>query len=81
MATLSITVKAAGTLESAKTDALIVLLPDRKTLPTDLKALDSALNSTLGQALKEGGLSGRFGASHSLPGAGAIVKKGHNYDL
>ena len=74
MATLSITVKAAGTLESAKTDALIVLLPDRKTLPTDLKALDSALNSTLGQALKQGDFSGTVGASHSLPGAGAIKR-------
>ena len=47
MANLSITVRNVGAAEEAKTQALIALLPERKTLPKSLKALDVALGGTM----------------------------------
>ena len=46
MANLSITVRNVGAPEEAKTQALIALLPERKTLPKSLKTLDVALDGT-----------------------------------
>ena len=74
MATLSITAKATDTLQSAKTDALVVLMPDRKTLPPSLKALDLSLGGTVGRALKQGDFSGAVGSSHWIPGVDAIKR-------
>ena len=47
MATLSITARTAGSAELIKTQALAILMPERKTLAPALKALDKQLGGTV----------------------------------
>ena len=68
MANLSITVRNVGAAEEAKTQALIVLLPERKTLPKSLKTLDVALDGTVATTLKLGDFTGSAGSHRWLPG-------------
>ena len=74
MANLSITVRNVGAPEEAKTQALIVLLPERKTLPKSLKTLDVALGGTMSTTLKLGDFTGSAGSHRWLPGAGNIQR-------
>ena len=68
MANLSITVRNVGAPEEAKTQALIALLPERKTLPKSLKTLDVALGGTVATTLKLGDFTGSAGSHRWLPG-------------
>ncbi|MED5314889.1 MAG: M17 family peptidase N-terminal domain-containing protein, partial [Pseudomonadota bacterium] len=72
MATLSITTKAAGSPELIKTQALAVLMPERKTLAPALKALDKRLGGTVKRSLQNGDFTGSAGSQLWLPGAGNV---------
>jgi hypothetical protein len=47
MSVLNITAKVAAPLDQIKTQALVVLMPERKSLATRLKELDKYLGGTL----------------------------------
>ena len=53
MATLSITARTANTIGQIKTQALVALVPDKKTLPPPVKALDKLLGGTVTNAMRE----------------------------
>lgn len=69
MATLSITTKTVSAPEQAKTQALVMLLPQRKTLHQDAKALDAQLGGTISRSIKLGDFSGKEGSHLWLPGS------------
>ena len=69
MASLSITAKTVSALEQAKTQALVILLPQRKTLHQDAKALDVQLGGTISRSIKLGDFSGKAGSQLWLPGS------------
>jgi hypothetical protein len=54
MASLSITARTANTIGQIKTQALVALVPDKKTLAPSLKALDKLLGGTITNAMKNG---------------------------
>ena len=54
MATLSITARTANTIGQIKTQALVALVPDKKTLSPPLKALDKLLGGTVANAIRNG---------------------------
>ena len=70
MANLTITAKTATPPENSKTQALVALLPERKTLAASLKPLDKLLGGTVSRSLKNGDFSGSLGTHIWLPGAG-----------
>ena len=72
MATLSITARTAGSAELIKTQALAVLMPERKTLAPALKALDKRLGGTVTRSLQNGDFTGSAGSQLWLPGAGSV---------
>ena len=72
MATLSITARTAGSAELIKTQALAVLMPERKTLAPTLKALDKRLGGTVTRSLQNGHFTGSTGSQLWLPGAGSV---------
>ena len=72
MATLSITARATGSTELIKTQALAVLMPERKTLAPALKALDNRLGGTVTRSLQNGDFTGSAGSQLWLPGAGNV---------
>lgn len=74
MANLTISAKAATSLENIKTQALIALMPERKTLTPSLKPLDTLLGGTVSRALKNGDFTGSTGTHIWLPGAGKIER-------
>ena len=74
MANLSITVRNVGAPEQAKTQALILLLPERKTLPKSLKTLDVELDGTVATTLKLGDFTGSAGSHRWLPGRGNVQR-------
>ena len=74
MANLSITVRNVGAPEKAKTQALILLLPERKTLPKSLKTLDIELDGTVARTLKLGDFTGSAGSHRWLPGRGNVQR-------
>ena len=74
MATLSITARAAGSAELIKTQALAVLMPERKTLSPELKALDKRLGGTVARSLQNGDFTGSAGSQLWLPGAGSVER-------
>ena len=57
MASLSITARTANTIGQIKTQALVALVPDKKTLAPSLKALDKLLGGTITNAMKNGDFS------------------------
>ena len=71
MATLSITARTAGSAELIKTQALAILMPQRKTLSPALKALDKGLGGTMARSLQNGDFTGSAGSHMWLPGAGS----------
>ena len=72
MANLTISAKTAAPPENIKTQALVALLPERKTLAPSLKPLDTLLRGTVSQSLKNGDFAGSIGTHIWLPGAGKI---------
>ena len=74
MATLSITARTAGSPDLIKTQALIVLMPERKTLPAALKALDKRLGGTVARSLQNGDFTGSTASHFWLPGTGGIER-------
>ena len=74
MATLSITARTAGSAELIKTQALAVLMPERKTLSPSLKALDKRLGGTLARSLHNGDFTGAAGSHFWLPGADGVER-------
>ena len=72
MSVLNITAKAAAPLSQMKTQALVVLMPERKSLGAPMKALDKFLGGTVSQNATYGGFSPTIGATCWLPGAGAV---------
>ena len=72
MATLSITARTAGSPELIKTQALAILMPERKTLSPALKALDKGLGGTMTRSLQNGDFTGSIGSHIWLPGAGNV---------
>ena len=74
MALLSITAKTADSPSEIKTQALVVLMPERKTLSPYLKALDTLLGGTVSRSIKQGDFSGSGGSHMWLPGAGGIQR-------
>ena len=72
MANLTISAKTAAPPENIKTQALIALLPERKTLAPSLKPLDTLLRGTVSRSLKNGDFAGSIGTHIWLPGAGKI---------
>ena len=72
MSVLNITAKAAAPLSQMKTQALVVLMPERKSLGTAMKALDKFLGGTVSQNATHGDFSPTIGATCWLPGAGAV---------
>lgn len=74
MATLSITARTAGSAELIKTQALAVLMPERKTLSPLLKALDKRLGGTVARSLHNGDFTGATGSHIWLPGADGVER-------
>ena len=74
MSKLSITAKAPASLQALNTQALVVLLPKRKSLPADVKALDQLLGRTISRAIKGGDFEASPGAQLWLPGTAAIQR-------
>ena len=74
MALLSITAKTADSLNEIKTQAMVVLMPERKTLSPYLKGLDTLLGGTVSRSIKQGDFSGSGGSHMWLPGAGGIQR-------
>ena len=72
MATLSITARTAGSVELIKTQALAILMPERKTLSPALKALNKGLGGTITRSLQNGDFTGSAGSHIWLPGAGSV---------
>ena len=75
MATLSITARTAGSAELIKTQALAVLMPERKTLSPLLKALDKRLGGTVARSLHNGDFTGATGSHIWLPGADGVERR------
>ena len=74
MATLSVTARTAGSAELIKTQALAILMPERKTLSPALKALDKQLGGTMARSLQNGDFTGSAGGQLWLPGAGSVER-------
>ena len=74
MTLLSITAKTANSPSEIKTQALVVLTPERKTLSPYLKVLDTLLGGTVSRSIKQGDFSGSEGSHMWLPGAGGIQR-------
>jgi leucyl aminopeptidase len=74
MATLSITARTAQSAELIKTQALAVLMPEKKTLSPALKALDKRLGGTVARSLQNGDFTGAAGSHLWLPGAGSVAR-------
>ena len=72
MSVLNITARAAAPLSQMKTQALVVLMPERKSLGAPMKALDKFLGGTVSQNATYGGFSPTIGDTCWLPGAGAV---------
>ena len=72
MSVLNITAKAAPPLSQMKTQALVVLMPERKSLGAAMKALDKFLGGTVSRNATHGDFSPTIGATCWLPGAGAV---------
>ncbi|MBM13900.1 MAG: leucyl aminopeptidase [Halieaceae bacterium] len=69
MASLSITARTVSAPEQAKTQALVLLLPERKTLHQVAKALDAQLGGTIRRSIQLGDFSGKAGSQLWLPGS------------
>ena len=74
MTLLSITAKTANSPSEIKTQALVVLTPERKTLSPYLKVLDTLLGGTVSRSIKQGDFSGSEGSHMWLPGTGGIQR-------
>ena len=74
MATLSITARTANTMGQIKTQALVALVPDKKTLSPPLKALDKLLGGTVTNAIRNGDFSSSLGSHHWLPGNAGVQR-------
>ena len=74
MALLSITAKTADSPSEIKTQALVVLMPERKTLASSVKALDTLLGGTVSRSIRQGDFSGSGGSHLWLPGAAGIER-------
>ena len=74
MATLSITARTANAVGQIKSQALVALVPDKKTLSPPLKALDKLLGGTVTNAMRNGDFSSSLGSHHWLPGNAGIQR-------
>lgn len=74
MSVLNITAKAAVALSQMRTQALIVLMPERKTLAARLKELDKFLGGTVSRSTTNGDFSPSIGSTCWLPGAGSVLR-------
>ena len=74
MATLSITARTANKIDQIKSQALVALVPDRKTLSPPLKALDKLMGGTVTTAMKNGDFSPSLGSHHWLPGRAGVQR-------
>jgi leucyl aminopeptidase len=74
MAHLNITARTVSSLDQIKTAALVALVPDRKTMPAPIKALDKLLNGTLSQTVRNGDFTSAIGSHCWLPGAAGIQR-------
>ena len=74
MTSLSITARTASKIEQTKTQALVALVPQRKTLTPLLKALDKWLGGTITSAMNNGDFSPSPGNHHWLPGSAGIQR-------
>jgi leucyl aminopeptidase len=72
MSVLNITAKAAAPLSQMKTQALVVLISERKSLGAPMKALDKFLGGAVSRNATHGDFSPTIGATCWLPGAGAV---------
>ena len=73
MASLSITARTISSPEQAKTQALVLLLPERKTLHQDVKALDAQLRGTISRSIKLGDFTGAA-STLWLPGSASAQR-------
>ena len=74
MASLSITARTISSPEQAKTQALVLLLPERKTLHQDVKALDAQLGGTISRSIKLGDFTGKAASTLWLPGSASAQR-------
>ena len=74
MSVLNITAKAATALNQLKTQALVVLLPERKSLGTRLKELDKLLGGSISRTIANGDFSPSYGATVWLTGVGQVER-------
>lgn len=72
MSVLNITAKVAAPLDQIKTQALVVLMPERKSLATRLKQLDKYLGGTLSRTITNGDFLSSIGSTCWLPGTQGI---------
>ena len=74
MATLSITARTTGSAELIKTQALAILMPEKKKPSPLLKALDKRLGGTVARSLQNGDFTGATGSHIWLPGADGVER-------
>ena len=74
MSVLNITAKAATTLNQLKTHALVVLVPERKSLGARLRELDKFLGGSLSRTIANRDFTPTCGATTWLSGAGQLER-------
>ena len=74
MTNLTITARNVSSLNQIRTAALVVLVPDRKTMPAPIKALDKLLNNLLSRTMSNGDFAANVGSHCWLPGTAAIQR-------
>jgi len=74
MSVLNITAKAATSLNQLKTHALVVMVPQRKSLGARLRELDKFLGGALSRTIANGDFSPTCGATIWLSGAGQLQR-------
>lgn len=74
MTNLTITARNVSSLNQIRTAALVVLVPDRKTMTAPIKALDKLLNNSLSRTMANGDFAANVGAHCWLPGTVAIQR-------